>query len=433
MKNRASEIHVESCQGTAVSPTHHIFQPIKISLLTRKLLRSKKLTRWFILPHRTIFQMMSVADMPPEAVEGKIQLLKAEKVNEQMPLFSEKNHAENIAQPLGYIFPPIHLFRIRDAKVFGGSNRFVVLKDRLVSHELFNLKTDLTLEELHQTLRIDVQQGTALKIIKDPQPIRFEQAASFIDAASFNYAHWITEILVRVFLLQTHPGSVNVPLLVDEGLHPNMRRSLDVVVSPQAQIYYLPKNREAHIQMLHHTSVAGYIPVEPRGQPGLAHGKFSPAAIKGMVSHIKNRLRISEPPEARRKIYVKRNSSYRNLVNSAAIESVLKAAGFECIEPEKMSFDEQVKAFHSAKVVVGATGAAMANIVFCQADCQLFILISKHPEMPYFYWQNIASIVNLKVHYVLGKCSPHSRQDLHADFEVAIEDLKAVEVITEPV
>ncbi|RZI82884.1 MAG: glycosyltransferase family 61 protein [Rubrivivax sp.] len=430
MKNSAPVISTTNGRDEAVKPAHYTIEPLRISLLTRKLLRSKKLTRLFILSRRRVVQMTSTADLPPDAVAGKVTLLNSERVNEEIPLFSNADQAEKIAPRLGYIFPPIQIFKIKNAKVFGGSNRFL-LRNQLVSHELFNLKTDLTLEELHRTLKFDVAQASARKTLTDPHPVRFAQAACFTDAASSNYAHWITEILVRIFLFQTHSSSAEIPLIVDDGLHSNMMRSLDVVVSPQSQIHHLPTNREADIDVLHHTSVAGYIRIEPREEPTPAHGKFSFSAIRGMVAHIKDRLGVRERSGVRRKIYAKRNSSYRNLVNAKAVESLLIAAGFEIIEPEKMTFDEQVDAFHSASVVVGPTGAAMANIVFCQADCQVFILISNHPEMPYLYWQNLASTGGLKVNYVLGECSPSLRQDLHTDFHIPLEALRVLDNLKE--
>ena len=66
----------------------------------------------------------------------------------------------------------------------------------------------------------------------------------------------------------------------------------------------------------------------------------------------------------------------RPLVEAEKIWAGLQKLGFTQIEPEKMSVAEQARAFRSARVVVGAHGAALANLAFCDPGTHVIELFS---------------------------------------------------------
>lgn len=66
----------------------------------------------------------------------------------------------------------------------------------------------------------------------------------------------------------------------------------------------------------------------------------------------------------------------RPLEEAERIWTGLQKLGFAQIEPEKMSVAEQARAFRSARVIVGAHGAALANLVFCRPGTQVIELFS---------------------------------------------------------
>jgi capsular polysaccharide biosynthesis protein len=75
----------------------------------------------------------------------------------------------------------------------------------------------------------------------------------------------------------------------------------------------------------------------------------------------------------------------RPLVEGEKIWAGLQSLGFAQIEPEKMSVAEQARAFRSARVVVGAHGAALANLAFCRPGTRVIELFSPHYVNP-CYW-----------------------------------------------
>ena len=73
----------------------------------------------------------------------------------------------------------------------------------------------------------------------------------------------------------------------------------------------------------------------------------------------------------------------RNLVNRAAMIEALKPLGFVAIQPEKLSFDEQVLAFAEAEAVVCEFGAAMANVMFCRPGTKVVEIIAEGQHDPW--------------------------------------------------
>lgn len=82
-------------------------------------------------------------------------------------------------------------------------------------------------------------------------------------------------------------------------------------------------------------------------------------------------------PDSPKKIYISRRnvpSGRRPITNEKNIELIFEKKGFEIIEPQKLTMDEQVCIFHSADVIAGSTGAAFSNIIFCRPKTKLIVL-----------------------------------------------------------
>jgi capsular polysaccharide biosynthesis protein len=205
---------------------------------------------------------------------------------------------------------------------------------------------------------------------------------------------------------------------VDYGLHPNIMQSLRLIVEKKRIIYQLKKGVIIKVKKIYLISATGYIPYEPRVKNYLgSHGIFSPDSFnlirKRVFSFIK-KLPEKKYPE---KIYLKRQLSYRNLKNLKELEQTILNKGYVTIEIEKLSFLEQVSIFKNAKYIIGVSGAAFANLIFASLNTKITILISEYKYTKYWYWQNIALAVNLKVNYFFGKINNVS-DGVHSDFTI---------------
>jgi capsular polysaccharide biosynthesis protein len=248
-------------------------------------------------------------------------------------------------------------------------------------------------------------------------------AATFVDACAFNYAHWVTEVLPRVAAFCSCDQFKDVPLIVDAGLHANIMESLFLVTGGEREIVLLPIGRAIKVRTLYVTSVAGYVPFERRNNKiaGHSHGLCSPWAFGLVRQHLFKFVESSPRRKWPKKIYLRRNSDVRKIVNSSEIEKLLINDGYKIYETEKMSFLDQVRLFSNIKFLVGSSGAALANIIFVSSDCQITVLMGTHPDTSYWYWQNMACASGNSVNYILGQRIRGN--GIHADFEIDVNKL----------
>lgn len=323
-----------------------------------------------------------------------------------------------------YRFPAVSVDRLIHATVIGGSN-FVISGSKMAHHALYDFSSDVTSEELNMRARIWRKSKTVAWLERgETESLVLENAACFTDAASHNYAHWLTEVLPRIHLFCQVEDFKKIDLIVDSALHPNIIESLSLVVGIERKIHRLTKSAFANVRNLYLTAPAGYIPIERlrKDDCGHSHGKFHSLAIFEMARIL--RLNIAEDIPPADKIYIRRNSHLRNLDNYSEIEQHLLTEGFLIVDPENLTFTQQVTLFSRARVIVGPTGAAFANIIFCNQKTDIIILISDFPQMPFWYWQNIANAVGCSVSYVIGYCTER-RSHVHSNFSINIDDLRS--------
>jgi capsular polysaccharide biosynthesis protein len=337
-------------------------------------------------------------------------------------VFPENRNRRLVAPHTQYEFPEIFVTRVRNALVTGGTN-LIVTDSVVVFHDLYDFTRDYTSEELNWRTYVWPRQNRIAWLTSENPQRKIARAACFTDACAGNYAHWLTEVLPRIRLFCTLPSSAGVPLIVNDGLHLNIMESLRAVAGDGHEIVVSPTAFSVQVEHLYVVSVTGYVPFQRRTNrlKDHSHGLFSPRGLLSLRECLQQNMKCS-PRGSQRRIFIRRNSGIRNLANAREMEQILTARGFSAIEPERLTFAEQVAVFSNADVIVGATGAAFGNLIFCRPSTQIVILISDYKYMPYWYWQNMACAVGNKVIYVLGKCSgvtPH----LHSNFTVNPSDV----------
>ncbi len=314
-----------------------------------------------------------------------------------------------------YVFPPVYVAELGEALIYGGTN-LVFTQDRVICHDLYDFERDYTSEELHGRHVIDAKKMRMHLLRTDAVPDKIPVAATFVDACAPNYAHWLTEVLPRIAAFCKVERFANVPIIVNDGLHRNIMESLARIVGPDRECITLPVGRAIQIDRLCVTSVAGYVPFEPRKGSGQRQrrGEFSPYALNALRDRMMDLCQNDDAIWPQR-IYLRRNSQGRQLTNAQKLLDLLVSRDFVVVDPEKLTFIQQAQLFMNAKVVVGATGAAIANAVFCPRGSQVGILLAKNEGLAYEYWVNMLTPMGINVTYILGK---GSESNLHSDFAI---------------
>jgi capsular polysaccharide biosynthesis protein len=80
-----------------------------------------------------------------------------------------------------------------------------------------------------------------------------------------------------------------------------------------------------------------------------------------------------------RRLYLSRaGTSRRRVSNEADLVAMLSSRGYEVVHPETLSVRAQIDLFSRASHIVGASGAALSNMVFAAPGAQVVALYNKH-------------------------------------------------------
>ena len=350
---------------------------------------------------------------------SSIKVFDAERVDTPEPIVIGPEDQAYLSSPHSYYeFPPIYIARLDDAQVYGKTN-LVFMRDAVICHDLYDFMRDYTSEELHGHHIIDPKKKRMRLLRHDATPEYIPTAATFLDACASNYAHWLTEVLPRITIFCSVERYADVPIIVDDDLHPNIMESLALVAGNEREIIALPTGRAIDVGILYITTVTGYVPFERRNTKlsGHSHGLFSALAFDQLHKRL---LPFCDKPALKewpQKIYLRRNSIGRNVTNDIEVEQLLVDNGYMIIEPEKLTFQQQIALFSSVKEVVGPSGAALANLIFSHSNTRLHILIGRYKYTSFWYWQNIACASGKIVRYILGDVA-NGGLGIHADFSI---------------
>jgi capsular polysaccharide biosynthesis protein len=338
--------------------------------------------------------------------------------------------------PLRYDFPAVTLTTLRDVLVRGRSN-ILTTADAIVRHGLYDPRPDILPEDFYDRLKPSEDQAEATWAAADPFNVGYlPEAAVFTDASSFNYAHWMTEVLPRLVAFVRHGGRGGVQLIVDDELHPNLMASIPLAVGSEVTLHLLRPDASVRVGVLHNVSPSGYVPfsLRPQSEVPFSHGVFSPSALGEMIGRLRDSVASPPPGEPRPKLFVRRRTKVRRLDNEEEIEAALVARGFVAVAPERLSLPEQVAMFSNAAMVVGATGAALTNVMFCRPDCPMVVLMPRFRQTGYWYWRRIAAaaaagpVMHVSGPQIRPLDDPFHAVAMHQDFRVEVRDvLDAVE------
>jgi capsular polysaccharide biosynthesis protein len=92
-----------------------------------------------------------------------------------------------------------------------------------------------------------------------------------------------------------------------------------------------------------------------------------------LVARLRERVRGRvRPGQGGLRLYISRRSQHmRVMVDEPLLEAALAARGFDIIRPERLSVAEQIRLFRGAGVIVGASGAGLANVLFADAGAKV--------------------------------------------------------------
>ena len=223
------------------------------------------------------------------------------------------------------------------------------------------------------------------------------------------YGSWLFRVIAKTAMLE-RLGLGDEKILV-HNRYPTFKESLELAGIKTGRLIHQDTKK---IYRLDHVIVPGH-------RNGHA---FLDDDSRAVLAKMRDRIGAKH---RQRKLYVARNKpgqknwNGRVMLNEMDLIEALTKIGFEIVVPGMLSMHQQIETFAAASFIVGGSGSAMFNAVFCQPGTRL-IDIEAEP-----HWINahmcLFSSLQLDYGIFVGKADPTDTAPVHRRWSVNIPAL----------
>lgn len=269
--------------------------------------------------------------------------------------------------------------------------------------------------------RIAWQTAHFIATKKALRPTRLSKAIFIGTRAPHNYYHWMINGLPQLFIADTVARvPKDWPVIVPEPVlaNPNLLAALHVI-SQGRTIVPLDTDCELEVEDL---AVVDPPPVyDTPLSIDLAH-RIPLGMNDGLMRKYRSALLAANPQgvsphEVGRYIYLTRAHGDPRTPNNAQLEQVARDLGFSLVRAEQYNFFDQMAIFQNAQVIIGASGAAFTNLIFCRKGTLALIWKPKTLARENFF-ANAASVSGAKL-FSLETDGHHSGPAKSASWELS--------------
>lgn len=184
---------------------------------------------------------------------------------------------------------------------------------------------------------------------------------------SRGYYHWITESLVRAYIVRLANPTLTPVLPLS---HKSYEESLALLGF--ANIQYFPEGRNIIAQKFYFTDCPGKFP------------STDPQVLKEMCEELILRAErhlqsVDRDRDAERKITFisRRKARGRYIINEPEVENLIRELGGRCVVLEDLTFSEQIMLMQNTSILVGLHGAGLTNALFLKPGSGMIEILPK--------------------------------------------------------
>ena len=233
---------------------------------------------------------------------------------------------------------------------------------------------------------------------------------------SFNYYHWMIEILPKLQFLSDLPEQFKkYPLLVSEYVEqiPAFKTTISIF-APGRELISLKKNFSYSVGNLIYIDSPSNLPFNLRkGEKfGLSYSLISGDSVRFVKNRIFARLKTDfKNSNHAKRLFFSRKCERRKYNKNDVLECLAKF-GFEEVFMEDISFEKQVALMHNAELVVGPSGAVWTNLIFCRPGTKGLCWMAEEIG-DFSAFSTIAHLVDVDLTYITYRSGVHSSGELY--------------------
>ena len=312
-----------------------------------------------------------------------------------------------------------YIGEIPNAVIRGGSS-LVFFKNKIICDFLSDKRYGKFCDMQYDNTVI-AQREDAL-LTKDIKPEKFLKKGIMLNgSATIAYGHWCAEYLPKLRIFEKHPLYKDFPLIVDENMPESHFDFLNALSNNP--LYKIKVGETIKVNNLLIAPADTFFPthIKKNNIPEEHRSSLSIGAIRFISSKIDDYYEKSNNLPYEYIYLARRKNKWRRLVNEEKIIIKLKNLGFKIIEPENLSFKEQVKIFRNAKFIVAPNGSSLYNLIFSNPKIKVLIIGQKN-LFNWGGWFGSFKYLGYEFHYLVGKVIG-SKNSKHNDYEINITSL----------
>ncbi len=211
------------------------------------------------------------------------------------------------------------------------------------------------------------------------------------------YGHFICETALSIFTMRNLIIEKGIKIILPRDNMHYIESILNILQIPKQQRLYLSDSRAYRLENLIISSACS---------SGVT---FHPGrSLMGMSTHFKNLLCNKPVSPNPTRLYLTRDNanttSKRILKNDQELSERLKLLNFTRIEPSSYTFEDQVRIFSEAEIIVGPHGSAFTNMIFMKPGGFVLDIIPEHWIGPGLnFTSHLSNLADLNYSFLLSK------------------------------
>lgn len=310
-------------------------------------------------------------------------------------------------------------------KIIGGSNLILLFEDKVIYDLIHNDKN----HKFRYTDKAIIYTNNEFCVIKAER--RTNKLTTWIDKGvflcgnySWNYYHFIFEILIKLYQLDGLNLNKNIPILIDRICVeiPQYHELLTILNKDKRKLIALESGKKYFVNRLYYFSCPNIIPPNFINDRNIkAEDVLFDLETINYLRH--NLLTYKSNSKFSHRLFISRSkASRRRQFNEDDVFEELRKYYFEKVHPEDYSIRDQIAMFNNAKIIIGGSGAAFTNILFCKPKCKILIL--SNSKIPFSGFSTIANHIGIEMCYLASDIYP--RDNIHEKFNINTEKLISI-------
>lgn len=265
---------------------------------------------------------------------------------------------------------PLTPFVFRDARVNGASSVVVTRNGAFVPQMYHDHRSRIypTPETLYQVMEVDDR-----IITRQQYSSVIEKGICVFGSGAFNWFHWLIEAVPRAILAQGLPSKYDsYPLLVPMSCREGS--SFEAALKPFAgtrEIIRIPDIKTTLVRELIQIEPPTFAPAHVRNNAWPEPQDYrQDIAFFQLFRQRMLEVHQIKPGKGPKRLFLARARSQSELERDFNQDELLRIAetfGFMAVQPERLSLREQLQLYYDADFVIGPSGAAWTNTLFCKA------------------------------------------------------------------